>query len=168
MYRDAKTFQTISCRSRNAALSVIPRSGVVGKRLCHIITSCKLDDGVIHTSISSVCEGNEGGGAKRLKDYQQGRVRVDTVMVRTKVDSRWTCSKQSHGAHSRRELVGPDAQRVLLHRSSLPTLCLCATSTVAHPAVNVRVRPQGRPRSSLGELAHSTNRRQIRDARTAQ
>ena len=95
MYRDANTFQTIRCRNRNAALSTIPRSGVVGKRLCHMITSCKWDSEVIHMQISSVREGSEHGGAKRLEHYQQGRKRADTVIVRTKAESHRMCSKQS-------------------------------------------------------------------------
>ena len=100
MYCGANTFQTIRYRSRNAALSVIPRSGVVGKRLCHIIMSCKWGGGVIHMPISSVREGNEHGGAKRPEDYQQGRERVDTVRLRTKADTHWICSKESHGTRS--------------------------------------------------------------------
>ena len=66
-----------------------------------MIKSCKWDSEVIHMQISSVREGSEHGGAKRLEIYQQGRKRADT-MVRTKADSHRMCLKQSHGARSRR------------------------------------------------------------------
>ena len=120
MYCGAKTFQTIRCQNRNAALSVIPRSGIVGKRLCHIITSCKLDGGVIHMPISSICEGQRGWRGQTSRGLPTGE------------SAGGYCCGENKGDHSL-DVLETVAWRSLAKRTSRAATGTPSSIITAHP-----------------------------------